>query len=153
MLAHWYGLLLLDSGGLPPYPKPDKEETQQGGLHGLKAVFRGVESEEQKQLRREAQGIIQRIAEVSKPTPEQRQELKDDSAQVSRRMHEAIALLNAEADRHQQQREQQQAQEALYYAESLLEMIREIDANIEATRRQEEEQDITYIMMMFAAYA
>ena len=61
------------------------EQPKQGGVHGLRAQFKRIETEEQKRLRREAQGIIQRIKQAD---PVQADELLDDSKEISRQLQD-----------------------------------------------------------------
>ena len=144
MIGHWYQLLFRDA-------EPSaKELPKQGGLHGLKAQFRGIETEEHKQLRREAQGIIQRI-KVSEP--QQDEALIDESADISRQLQEAITALNLAAARYQAQLEEQSAQQAAYQAQVLQSLLIEAQLQAEMLQQQVEELDVAYIMFMLAAHA
>lgn len=126
------------------------ESPKQGGLHGLRAQFRRIETEEQKRLRREAQGIIQRIKRAD---PEQSEALLDDSKEISRQLQEAIAALEALAAEYQAQLEAQQALRAQEEARALRSLLIEAQLHAELLQQQVEELDVAYIMFMLAAHA
>lgn len=143
MLGHWYPLLF---SGAEPLAK---ELPKQGGLHGLNAQFRRTETEEQKRLRREAQGIIKRI---KKAEPQQVEELLDDSADISRRLQEAIKAFNLRAARYQLELEEQEALQAQEQARILQYLLIQAQLQAEQLQQQAEELDVAYIVMMMAAH-
>ncbi len=126
------------------------EQPKQGGLHGLRAQFKRIETEEQKRLRREAQGIIQRIKQAD---PVQADELLDDSKEISRHLQGAIAALEALAAEYQAQLEAQQALRAQEEAAALRNLLIEAQLQAELLQQQVEELDVAYIMFMLAAHA
>ena len=126
------------------------EQPKQGGLHGLRAQFKRIETDEQKRLRREAQGIIQRIKQAA---PEHSEQLLDDSAEISRKLQDAIAALNAAADEYQAQLEEQQALHLQEQSAALQSLLIEAQLQAELMQQQVEELDVAYIFMMLAAHA
>lgn len=146
-----YGSRTLVALGLwPADVRPDVEQPKQGGVHGLRAQFRRIETEEQKRLRREAQGIIQRIKRAD---PEQSEALLDDSKDISRQLQEAIAALEALAAEYQAQLEAQQALHAQEEARALRSLLIEAQLQAELLQQQVEELDVAYIIFMLAAHA
>ena len=107
-------------------------------------------TEEQKRLRREAQGIIQRIKQAD---PVQADELLDDSKEISRQLQGAIAALEALAAEYQAQLEAQQALRAQEEAAALRNLLIEAQLQAELLQQQVEELDVAYIMFMLAAHA
>jgi hypothetical protein len=124
-------------------------DTKQGGLHGLKAQFRKTETEEQKLLRREAQGIIKRI---KKAEPQEAAQLIDESADISRQLQEAITAFNQAAARYQVQLEEKEAQRAQEQAQMLQLLLIDAQLQAEQLQQQVEELDVAYMMMMLAAH-
>ena len=122
------------------------EQPKQGGLHGLRAQFRRIETEEQKRLRREAQGIIQRIKQAD---PVQSEPLLDEAKSVSSELQSAIAELEALAETYKNRIEAQQASEEALALRTLL-----IEAQLQAEllQQQAEELDVAYIFMMLAVH-
>lgn len=126
------------------------EQPKQGGLHGLRAHFKRIETEEQKRLRRKAHGIIQRIKQAE---PEQAEQLLDDSKEVSRELQDAIAALETLSAEYQAQLEAQQALRAQEEAAALRNLLIEAQLQAELLQQQVEELDVAYIMFMLAAHA
>lgn len=126
------------------------EQPKQGGVHGLRAQFKRIETEEQKRLRREAQGIIQRIKQAD---PVQADALLDDSKEISRQLQDAITALEALAAEYQAQLEAQQALRAQEEAAALRNLLIEAQLQAELLQQQVEELDVAYIMFMLAAHA
>ena len=126
------------------------EQPKQGGVHGLRAQFKRMETEEQKRLRREAQGIIQRIKQAD---PVQADALLDDSKEISRQLQDAITALEALAAEYQAQLEAQQALRAQEEAAALRNLLIEAQLQAELLQQQVEELDVAYIMFMLAAHA
>ena len=125
------------------------EQPKQGGLHGLRAQFRCIETEEQKRLRREAQGIIQRIKQgVHEPSAQ----LLDDAADVARMLQGAIAALYSMAAEYQAQIDAQMALHARAQAARLQSLLIEAQIQAELLQQQSEELDVAYIVMMLAAH-
>ena len=146
-----YGSRTLIALGLWPVDvRSDVEQPKQGGVHGLRAQFKRIETEEQKRLRREAQGIIQRIKQAD---PVQADELLDDSKEISRQLQGAIAALEALAAEYQAQLEAQQALRAQEEAAALRNLLIEAQLQAELLQQQVEELDVAYIMFMLAAHA
>lgn len=141
-------LLLRLRGGVGPV----SEEVRQGGLHKrpyLKASFKGIETEEQKQLRREAQGIIARI---KKAEPRQVVELQQEAEDISWQLQEAISRLEIAAEAFGIALEQKQQQLAMEQAQQLQDLMIESQLQAELMRQQVEEIDVAYITMMIAAH-
>jgi hypothetical protein len=124
-------------------------DVKQGGLHGLKAQFRRTETEEQKRLRREAQGIIKRI---KKAEPQEAAQLIDESADISRQLQEAITAFNQAAARYQVQLEDHEALRAQEQARTLQLLLIDAQLQAEQLQQQVEELDVAYMMMMLAAH-
>lgn len=125
-----------------------EELPKQGGLHGLRAQFKRIETEEQKRLRREAQGIIQRIKQAD---PVQAEQLLDDSKEISIQLQGAIAALETLAAEYQEQLEEQTALRALQEAAIMRSLLIEAQLQAEQLQQQVEELDVAYIMFMLAA--
>lgn len=123
---------------------------KQGGVHGLRAQFKRIETEEQKRLRREAQGIIQRIRQAE---PQQAEQLLDDSKEISRQLQDAIAALEALAAEYQAQLDAEMAQQAQEQSSRLRSLLIEAQLQAELLQQQVEELDVAYIMFMLAAHA
>lgn len=126
------------------------EQPKQGGVHGLRAQFKRIETEEQKRLRREAQGIIQRIKQAD---PVQADELLDDSKEISRQLQDAIAALEVLAAEYQAQLDAEMAQQAQEQSARLRSLLIEAQLQAELLQQQVEELDVAYIMFMLAAHA
>lgn len=126
------------------------EQPKQGGVHGLRAQFKRIETEEQKRLRREAQGIIQRIKQAE---PQQAEALLDDSNEISSELQGAIAALETLAAEYQSQLEAEMAQQAREQCARLRSLLIEAQLQAELLQQQVEELDVAYIMFMLAAHA
>lgn len=140
MLGHWYPLLFSGS--------PVVETILQGGL---RAQFRRTETEEQKRVRREAQGIIKRLKTVESVPQKQVVELLDDSREVSRQLQRVIDEFSIAAALYQQEFERQEALKQIERAIAFRQLL--IDAQLQAEQYQQqmEELDIAYIICMIAA--
>lgn len=125
-----------------------EEEPKQGGLSGLRAQFRRIESEEQKRLRREAQGIIQRIKQA---TPECSEQLLDGAADISRRLQDAILALETLAAGYQTGLEEQNALRAQEQAAAMNYLLIEAQLQAEWLQQQVEELDVVCVCFMLAA--
>lgn len=137
MLLDLYGLLYEDYLG------------KQGGIKNLLASFRGVETEEQKRLRREAQGIIKRIQAAQ---PEQVAALQDEADEIGKELQDAIARLELAADAYEQAMKAKQAQKARRDAEALQAMLIEAQLQTELLQQQAEELDIVWLTFAIAAH-
>ena len=126
------------------------EQPKQGGIGGLRAQFKRIETEEQKRLRREAQGIIQRIKQADAV---QADALLDDSKEISRQLQDAIAALEALAAEYQAQLDAEMAQQAQEQSSRLRSLLIEAQLQAELLQQQVEELDVAYIMFMLAAHA
>ena len=126
------------------------ELPKQGGLHGVRAQFKRIETEEQKRLRREAQGIIQRIKQADAV---QADALLDDSKEISRQLQDAIAALEVLAAEYQAQLDAEMAQQAQEQSARLRSLLIEAQLQAELLQQQVEELDVAYIMFMLAAHA
>ncbi len=126
-------------------------DVKQGGLHklNLKASFKGVETEEQKRLRREAQGIIARI---KKAEPEQAQGLQQESEDIAAQLQDAIGRLELAAEAYAEALKVKQAQKAKKQAAGLQQMLAQAQVQAELMQQQIEELDVAYIVMMLAAH-
>lgn len=126
---------------------------KQGGIErkalNLRASFRGVETEEQKRLRREAQGIIKRI---QKAQPEQVAALQDEADEIGKELQDAIARLELAADAYEQAMKAKQAQKARRDAEALQAMLIEAQLQTELLQQQAEELDIVWLTFVIAAH-
>lgn len=150
MIGHWFIPLF---GGVSPAPQVNLN----GAGWNLRAQFKGVETEEQKQLRREAQGIIQRIKETPKPTQEQVVEFYDDAEEVSQKLQDAItAILNRQqvylSQLEEQARLEAEAQQRQQARD--LELLL-IEAQLQASilQQQIDELDAVFVMFVMAAHA
>jgi hypothetical protein len=126
------------------------EDAKQGGIKklNLRATFRGVETEEQKRLRREAQGIIQRIKTAQ---PEQAAEIQDEAQDISQELQDAISRLEIAADAFDQALKVKQAEKAKKQAAELQSMLIEAQLQAELLQQQVEELDVVYLTFMLAA--
>ena len=126
---------------------------KQGGIErkalNLRASFRGVETEEQKRLRREAQGIIRRI---QKAQPEQVAALHDEAEGIGKELQDAIARLELAADAYEQAMKAKQAQKARKDAESLQSMLIEAQLQTELLQQHAEELDVIWLTFAIAAH-
>lgn len=125
------------------------EQPKQGGLHGLRAHFKRIETEEQKRLRREAQGIIQRIRQAD---PGQAEQMLDDSKEVLRELQEAITALETLANEYQAQLDAEMSRQAQEQSAALRSLLIEAQLQAELLQQQVEELDVAYIFMMLAAH-
>ncbi len=130
---------------------PVLEELHQGGvkkLH-LRASFRGVETEEQKRLRREAQGIIKRIQTAR---PEESIAVQEEAEGISAELRYAIDRLEIAADAFEQAMKVKQAQKAQKQAQELQSLLIEAQLQAEILQQQVEEMDVAFVMFMLAAH-
>lgn len=129
------------SGGDAVLSWSGEVQVRQGGLGKLRAQLRKTETEEQKRLRREAQGIIQRI--------QQGEVLPDEAADVSKQLQEQIARLEIQAAQYQAELNQQRTLARMQELQSLL-----IAAQLQAEQAQQqiEELDVAFVMFMLAAH-
>lgn len=122
---------------------------KKSGRLNLQAQFRGVETEEQKRLRREAQGIIKRI---QKAQPEQVVALQDEAEGIGKELQDAIARLELAADAYEQAMKAKQAQKARRDAEALQAMLIEAQLQTELLQQQAEELDVVWLTFAIAAH-
>ena len=127
------------------------EDAKQGGIKklNLRASFRGVETEEQKRLRREAQGIIKRI---QKAQPEQATDLQEEAEGISAELRAAIERLELAADAFEQAMKAKQAAKAQKQAKELQSLLIEAQLQAEILQQQVEEMDVAFVMFMLAAH-
>jgi hypothetical protein len=118
----------------------------QGGGNRPKAQFRRSETEEQKRLRREAQGIIERIKVAE---PQQVEQLEVEAKSIGKELVQAIQALNSLAEQYQTKLQIQQANHQVRELQRLM-----IDAQLqsELMQQQQEELDVVYILFMLAAH-
>lgn len=116
-------------------------QIKQGGLGRLKAQFRKSETEEQKRLRREAQGIIQRIKDG--------EPVQVEAEGISKQLQEQVKRLEIQAAQYQTELAQSRALARMQQLQSLL-----IDAQLQAEQAQQqiEELDVAFVMFMLAAH-
>jgi hypothetical protein len=127
------------------------EDTKQGGVKklNLRASFRGVETEEQKRLRREAQGIIKRIQTAR---PEESIAVQEEAEGISAELRAAIDRLEISADAFEQAMKVKQAQKAQKQALELQSLLIEAQLQAEILQQQVEEMDVAFVMFMLAAH-
>lgn len=109
---------------------------------GLRAQLRKHETEEQKRLRREAQGIIQRIKEAE---PQQVEQLQEEAEDISGQLRDAIAALENVAAQYQSKLNQKRTSE-------LQSLLVEAQLQAEMMQQQQEELDVCYVMLLLAAH-
>lgn len=95
------------------------------GIGGLKAYVKKEETEEEKQLRREAQGIIKRIKESDK---DQGVSLFADSANISYKLQQEVNKLEIKALEFNAERKYSDGIRAQRVAHQMKAQIEEIDA-------------------------
>jgi leucyl aminopeptidase len=111
-------------------------------LGNIRQSSRRIESEEQKRLRREAQGIIRRIKQAE---PEQVEQLQEDAEDISKQLKQAIESFEQASEQYQTRLKQKRSAE-------LQSLLIEAKLQAEIMQRQREELDVAYIMMMIAAH-
>jgi len=144
LLAFWLGGAGA-SIGIPPLPPV---LPLQGGGRTLRAQFRREETDEQKRLRREAQGIIERIKAAE---PDQLAAIRADAADVSVRLRQTVVALKYAAAEYQARLNAEAADRAIAEQQAAREQIMAIQAGLDAAVAQIEELDAVFVMFMLAA--
>ena len=123
----------------------------QGGVKklNLRAQFRGVETEDQKRLRREAAGII---ARAKKAEPADIYGLQVEAEDVSGQLQDAIAQLELAASAFTAELRAKEAKKATIDAKRLQLLLVDAQLQIETMQQQVEELDVAFIVMMIAAH-
>lgn len=117
-------------------------DEQSYNVYGLRAQFKRQESDEQKRIRREAQGIIKKIKKLDPEEPED--ELLADAENVAQQIKEVIARLEANARELEGMKATKAQEKAL---RALL-----IDAQIEHEMmvQQQTDLDVAFVAVMLA---
>lgn len=116
-------------------------------VYGLKAYFRREESEEQKRIRREAQGIIKRVTtttvHVDKP--------KDQEADISAEIKAAIIDLETAVRRYAKERKEKESRNAARDAQKLRDLLAAEAVQMELQRKNEAElidvMDVLHVVL------
>lgn len=137
--------MLLDLWALYPF-----EFSTPGRKLNLRAQFRGVETEDQKRLRREASGIITR---AKKAEPADIYGLQVEAEDVSGQLQEAIAQLELAASAFTAEMRAKEAAKATKDAKRLQLLLITAQSQLEAMQQQVEELDAVFVFMMIAAHA